>query len=138
MSTTQREFSVVFDEIEGGWIMAKIPELPGAVTQGKDFDEAKANIKEVAELLLESYREQAITASSPKAVWGTVMIDVPEQNRGLGVSFSDEQQSRMRDLMVQWRDARDAGKSIDEPMQVELDMLVNAELVEATKRSQRM
>jgi predicted RNase H-like HicB family nuclease len=79
MSVINREFSVVYEEIEDGWIMARVPELPGAVTQGKDLEEAKENIKEAIELLLESYRDHAATTASPEAVWGTVTIDVPAQ-----------------------------------------------------------
>jgi predicted RNase H-like HicB family nuclease len=30
-----RDYTVVYQEIEDGWIMATVPELPGAVTQGK-------------------------------------------------------------------------------------------------------
>lgn len=77
MSATKREYSVVFEEIEDGWIMARVPELPGAVTQGKDLEEAGENIKEAVELLLESYRDHAATTASPEAIWGTVTIDVP-------------------------------------------------------------
>ena len=77
MQAMKREFSVVFEEIEDGWIMARVPELPGAVTQGKVLEEARENIKEAVELLLESYRQHAVTAASPGAVWDTVTIDVP-------------------------------------------------------------
>ncbi|MCP4659562.1 MAG: type II toxin-antitoxin system HicB family antitoxin [bacterium] len=55
----KREYTVVYQTIEDGWIMATAPELPGAVTQGRDMDEARAMIKEAIELVLESYRENA-------------------------------------------------------------------------------
>jgi len=55
----KREYSVVYQEVEGGWIMATVPELPGAVTQGRDVAEARSMIKEAVELLLESYRDHA-------------------------------------------------------------------------------
>ncbi len=40
----KREFSVVYTPIEDGWIMATVPELPGAVTQGRDLEEARTLI----------------------------------------------------------------------------------------------
>jgi predicted RNase H-like HicB family nuclease len=36
----KREYPVLYQPIEDGWIMASVPELPGAVTQGKDLSEA--------------------------------------------------------------------------------------------------
>ena len=55
----KREYTVLYQPVEDGWIMATVPELPGAVTQGKDLSEARAMIKEAVELLLQSYRENA-------------------------------------------------------------------------------
>ncbi len=55
----KREFSVVYTPIEDGWIMAQVPELPSAVTQGRDMDEAREMIQEAVELVLQSYRENA-------------------------------------------------------------------------------
>ena len=45
----KHEYNVVYQEIEDGWIMAQVAELPGAVTQGKDMEEARDNIKEAVE-----------------------------------------------------------------------------------------
>jgi predicted RNase H-like HicB family nuclease len=53
----KREFSVVYTPIEDGWVMAQVPELPGAVTQGRNMAEAREMIQEAVELLLQSYYE---------------------------------------------------------------------------------
>jgi len=71
----KREYSVVYQEVEDGWIMATVPELPGAVTQGRDMDEARDMIKELVELLLESYRENAAREAPPDAVWETLTLE---------------------------------------------------------------
>lgn len=55
----KHEFRVANTPIEGGWILAQVPELPGAVTQGQTMDEARATIEEAVELLLQSYRKNA-------------------------------------------------------------------------------
>jgi predicted RNase H-like HicB family nuclease len=60
----KREYSVVYQEVEDGWIMARVPELPGAVTQGRDLAEARSMIKEAVELLVESYRDHAAREAS--------------------------------------------------------------------------
>ena len=63
----KHDYHVVFTPIEDGWIMATAPELPGAVTQGRDMAEARANIREAIELLLQSYRQtKSRSAAKPK------------------------------------------------------------------------
>lgn len=39
-------FHVTLEDAEDGWIVAECPALPGCVSQGKDQEEAMANIKE--------------------------------------------------------------------------------------------
>jgi len=49
---------VILTEGEDGYIVAEIPVLPGCISQGKTKEEALANIKEAAELCLESIEEE--------------------------------------------------------------------------------
>jgi predicted RNase H-like HicB family nuclease len=77
MATQQRQYTVVYEEIEDGWIMARVPELPGAVTQGKNREEAREMIKEAVELLLASYQANAASTAAASAIWDTVTVDVP-------------------------------------------------------------
>ena len=72
----KREYTVLYQPIEDEWIMATVPELPGAVTQGKDISEARAMIKEAVELLLQSYRENAAKDAPGNAVWEKLTVDV--------------------------------------------------------------
>ena len=72
----KREFTVVYTPIEDGWIMATVPELPGAVTQGRNMNEAREMIHEAVELLLQSYRESAAKTAPMEAVWETLSVDV--------------------------------------------------------------
>jgi predicted RNase H-like HicB family nuclease len=73
----RHDYHVVYTTIEDGWIMATVPELPGAVTQGRDLDEARANIKEAIELLLQAYRDNAAKDASGNAMWETISVQVP-------------------------------------------------------------
>jgi predicted RNase H-like HicB family nuclease len=73
----KRDYVVLYQPIEDGWIMATVPELPGAVTQGKDLSEARMMIKEAVELLLESYRENAAKDAPGNAIWETLTVNVP-------------------------------------------------------------
>jgi predicted RNase H-like HicB family nuclease len=54
-----------------------VPELPGAVTQGHDLDEARASIKEAIELLLQAHRENAANDAPGNAMWETISVEMP-------------------------------------------------------------
>jgi predicted RNase H-like HicB family nuclease len=73
----KHDYHVVYTPIEDGWIMASVPELPGAVTQGKDMGEARRNIREVVELLLQSYRDNAQKDAAGDSIWETLSVEVP-------------------------------------------------------------
>ena len=52
---------VILTEGEDGYIVAEIPVLPGCISQGRTKEEALANIKEAAELCMESMKEEGWT-----------------------------------------------------------------------------
>jgi predicted RNase H-like HicB family nuclease len=72
----KREYTVVYQEIEDGWFMASVPEVPGAITQGETLKEARSMIKEAVELLLESYHENAVKDAPGNAIWETLSVDL--------------------------------------------------------------
>ena len=49
------EFTAIFEEVPEGYI-AFVEELPGANTQGATMEEARANLLEAIELVLEANR----------------------------------------------------------------------------------
>ena len=71
------DYSVIYVTVEDGWVMARVPELPGAVTQGKDLAEAREMIREAVGLLLQAYRENAAKDAAGTAIWETITVDVP-------------------------------------------------------------
>ncbi len=72
----KREYTVVYQPIEDGWIMASVPELPGAVSQGRDMAEARMMIKDAVKLLLKSYRENAARDAAGNAIWETLTVEL--------------------------------------------------------------
>ena len=54
-------FNAIIEKDEFGYF-AQIPELKGCVTQGKTYEEALFNIKEAAELYLESLKAEELKA----------------------------------------------------------------------------
>jgi predicted RNase H-like HicB family nuclease len=53
-------FTAVFEEVpesEGGGFMAYAEELPGAISEGDTIEEARENLRDAIELLLEANRE---------------------------------------------------------------------------------
>lgn len=52
--------TAVYEEVpatEGGGYTAYVEELPGAITQGNTLEEARENLRDAIELLLEANRE---------------------------------------------------------------------------------
>jgi predicted RNase H-like HicB family nuclease len=52
------EFTAVFKKVADGYV-AYVEELPGANTQGDTLDQARENLREAVELVLESNRTLA-------------------------------------------------------------------------------
>ena len=52
---------VVITRGEDGYFVAEIPVIPGCISQGKTRKKVMANIKEAAELCLESMQEEGWT-----------------------------------------------------------------------------
>ncbi len=63
-------FHVTLAKAEDGWIVVECPALPGCVSQGKDEQEALANIKEAIAAWL--------WAEDQKAATGTAQAGEPE------------------------------------------------------------
>lgn len=58
LSPMQLEFTAVFRKVQEGYV-AFVEELPGANTQGATLDEARRNLLEAVELVLEANRALA-------------------------------------------------------------------------------
>ena len=52
------KFTAIFQQVPGGYV-AFVEELPGANTQGKTLEEARANLEEAVRMVLEENRELA-------------------------------------------------------------------------------
>lgn len=52
-------FTAVFEAAPEGGYTAWVEEIPGAISQGETLEEARENLKEAIELILECNREQA-------------------------------------------------------------------------------
>ena len=55
MKTTKPYTAIIELDTATGYYVAYIPDLPGAHTQAKTFEELRQNLKEVTELVLEGY-----------------------------------------------------------------------------------
>jgi len=67
-----RNWVVLLEEGEDGYVVATVPELPAVVTQGKTRKEALSNAREAIEVYLEYLREKG--ESSPKRVVESVRV----------------------------------------------------------------
>jgi len=63
--------SVVYEEVpesEGGGYVAYTEELPGAISEGETLEEARENLRDAIELLLQANRELASKSHRGKKV----------------------------------------------------------------------
>lgn len=67
MSMT-RTFTAVYQVADEGGYIAFVEELPGANTQGETLEEARENLREAVELVLEANRELALEGVDESAV----------------------------------------------------------------------
>ena len=61
------KFTAVFEQ-EGRWWIGYVEELPGANTQGQTLEEARENLKEAVQLVIEANRELARRETEGKDV----------------------------------------------------------------------
>lgn len=52
-----KNFKVIIEQDEDGFFIADVPAIPGCYTQGKTYEDAIKNIKEVIELCLEEAKD---------------------------------------------------------------------------------
>ena len=53
------QYTAIFERGEDGWWVASCQEMPEAITQGETIEEARKNLKDAIQLLLEVRREDA-------------------------------------------------------------------------------
>ncbi|HDH99370.1 MAG: type II toxin-antitoxin system HicB family antitoxin [Candidatus Latescibacterota bacterium] len=61
------KFTAIFER-EGEWWIGYVEELPGANTQGRTLEEARENLKEAVQLIIEANRELARREAEGKNV----------------------------------------------------------------------
>jgi predicted RNase H-like HicB family nuclease len=61
------KFTAVFEK-DGDWWIGYVEELPGANTQGRTLDEARENLKEAIQLVIDSNRELARSESQGRDI----------------------------------------------------------------------
>ena len=64
--------NVVFTKDDDGYFVS-CPELPGCISQGDTYEEARSNIQEAAELYLETMTAEEIKSSLNKEILTTTL-----------------------------------------------------------------
>ena len=70
----QNEYTVIIEDGGDGWLWAHCPEVPGANGQGRNPDEAKADLAEAIKLMLEYLRDKALAEMPSSAVRDSVRV----------------------------------------------------------------
>lgn len=70
-----REFTAVFEK-HGRWYIAYVEEIPGVNTQGRTMTEARVNLKEALQLILEENRRLVPQKRSPTRKREPITVEV--------------------------------------------------------------
>lgn len=68
------ELTIIFELGQDGWWIATIPEVPGAFSQGRTKEEARANVLDAMAELMAARRELALKERPPQSEGDTVPI----------------------------------------------------------------
>ncbi len=71
----EREFTAVFEK-RGRWYVAYVEEIPGVNTQGRTLAEARRNLREALQLILETNRRLAVKESPRGLRREPITVDV--------------------------------------------------------------
>lgn len=78
----KHDYTVVYQTIEDGDVMARVPELPGAVVHAPTIEAARAMIRRTSEEVLFTYLRDARTDAGADATWETLSLEIPENWNG--------------------------------------------------------
>jgi predicted RNase H-like HicB family nuclease len=70
------ELPAVYRRVEGGYV-AWVREVPGANTQSETLEEARANLHEAVQLVVETNRERSAVAESGEVITEPLSIPIP-------------------------------------------------------------
>jgi predicted RNase H-like HicB family nuclease len=68
------EFTIIFERGENGWWISTIPEVPGALSQGRTKDEARQNALDPLTELMAARRELALRQRAADSEIETIRI----------------------------------------------------------------
>jgi predicted RNase H-like HicB family nuclease len=57
------EFTAIIVQ-DGDWYCGSLVEVPGAISQGKTLEELRENLKEAAQLILDTMRDRALEGAA--------------------------------------------------------------------------
>lgn len=60
------QLTVIYEHGEDGWVVARIREVPAAMSQGKTQEEARENVLDALRELVQSYLEEGEPAPLPE------------------------------------------------------------------------
>jgi predicted RNase H-like HicB family nuclease len=82
------EFTTVLEQ-DGDWFIAYCPEVPGANGQGKTVEEAKANLAEAIDLLLEDSPREAQPATDLRDTYRQLIRDILTERASIPYAYGD-------------------------------------------------
>jgi predicted RNase H-like HicB family nuclease len=76
-SMKQRYHTIIRPE-PNGWFVGWVEEIPGTITQGRNLEECRRNLRDSLRLMVETHRDEARLGLDPKCILEAIEIDVAE------------------------------------------------------------
>jgi len=70
------QYTAIFEPEESGGYSVTIPSLPGCISEGENFEEASANIKEATQLYLEDLKQGEIPKEEKPIVVSPIQVTI--------------------------------------------------------------
>ena len=76
----QRYHTIIRPE-PNGWFVGWVEEIPGTITQGRNLDECRRNLRDSLELMVETHRDEARLGMQSNCILEAIEIDVDDHHQ---------------------------------------------------------
>ena len=74
----KQHYHTIIKPEENGWYVGWVEEVPGTITHGRSLGECRERLREALTLMIETHRDEARLALSPRCIEEVIEIDTAD------------------------------------------------------------